>query len=109
MPSSGFQTSARSEEHTSELQSHSHLVCRLLLEKKNEVACKEWNQVPMEIEGFRGKSYTNACEVASKEWNQFPMEIESFSCNSYDNARAAHSNRVRHVKFIEEKRPQNVL
>src|SRR5438034_4194030 len=27
-------TSARSEEHTSELQSHSDLVCRLLLEKK---------------------------------------------------------------------------
>src|SRR3954449_5430135 len=26
----------RSEEHTSELQSHSHLVCRLLLEKKRE-------------------------------------------------------------------------
>ena len=25
----------RSEEHTSELQSHSDLVCRLLLEKKN--------------------------------------------------------------------------
>src|SRR5437773_11944968 len=27
--------SARSEEHTSELQSHHDLVCRLLLEKKN--------------------------------------------------------------------------
>src|SRR5690554_7069448 len=27
---------ARSEEHTSELQSRPHLVCRLLLEKKNE-------------------------------------------------------------------------
>src|SRR5690625_5653781 len=27
----------RSEEHTSELQSRGHLVCRLLLEKKNEV------------------------------------------------------------------------
>src|SRR5438034_6186327 len=27
---------ARSEEHTSELQSHSDLVCRLLLEKKND-------------------------------------------------------------------------
>jgi len=26
----------RSEEHTSELQSHSDLVCRLLLENKNE-------------------------------------------------------------------------
>src|SRR5215204_3217971 len=29
--------SARSEEHTSELQSHSDLVCRLLLEKKKKV------------------------------------------------------------------------
>src|SRR5438132_4595818 len=28
-------SSTRSEEHTSELQSHSDLVCRLLLEKKN--------------------------------------------------------------------------
>src|SRR5436190_14135241 len=28
----------RSEEHTSELQSHSDLVCRLLLEKKNDHA-----------------------------------------------------------------------
>src|SRR5436190_7595851 len=28
---------ARSEEHTSELQSHSDLVCRLLLEKKNSI------------------------------------------------------------------------
>src|SRR5438034_10625470 len=27
----------RSEEHTSELQSHSELVCRLLLEKKNRL------------------------------------------------------------------------
>src|SRR5438034_3313863 len=29
-------SSFRSEEHTSELQSHSDLVCRLLLEKKNK-------------------------------------------------------------------------
>src|SRR2546430_9188086 len=29
----------RSEEHTSELQSQSNLVCRLLLEKKNRVVC----------------------------------------------------------------------
>src|SRR3989339_284418 len=36
MPSSGVQTCAlRSEEHTSELQSLTNLVCRLLLEKKN--------------------------------------------------------------------------
>src|SRR5687768_17974595 len=29
----------RSEEHTSELQSRLHLVCRLLLEKKNDTRC----------------------------------------------------------------------
>src|SRR3954462_8592160 len=34
MPSSGVQTCARSEEHTSELQPPDNLVCRLLLEKK---------------------------------------------------------------------------
>src|SRR5260221_10088993 len=30
----------RSEEHTSELQSHSDLVCRLLLEKKKKPSCE---------------------------------------------------------------------
>src|SRR5690554_7040619 len=34
----------RSEEHTSELQSRPHLVCRLLLEKKNNI-----HQVPNSI------------------------------------------------------------
>src|SRR5437588_6186080 len=35
----------RSEEHTSELQSHSDLVCRLLLEKKNWLRSspREWH------------------------------------------------------------------
>src|SRR5205085_12012872 len=33
----GARRGARSEEHTSELQSQSNLVCRLLLEKKNKI------------------------------------------------------------------------
>src|SRR5258708_14328209 len=33
----GISTSERSEEHTSELQSPDHLVCRLLLEKKKTI------------------------------------------------------------------------
>src|SRR2546429_5959539 len=33
---SGFEGRRRSEEHTSELQSRLHLVCRLLLEKKKK-------------------------------------------------------------------------
>src|SRR5262245_64210923 len=32
---------SRSEEHTSELQSLRHLVCRLLLEKKKRLKCRE--------------------------------------------------------------------
>src|SRR2546429_2904221 len=35
-PSPAKRVERRSEEHTSELQSRLHLVCRLLLEKKNE-------------------------------------------------------------------------
>src|SRR2546429_2923114 len=32
----------RSEEHTSELQSRLHLVCRLLLEKKKKTSSNDW-------------------------------------------------------------------
>src|SRR5256886_3881897 len=39
---SGGHALLRSEEHTSELQSQSNLVCRLLLEKKNIIA---WSEV----------------------------------------------------------------
>src|SRR2546422_6167655 len=35
-PATGTYRAARSEEHTSELQSRLHLVCRLLLEKKKK-------------------------------------------------------------------------
>src|SRR5580693_3565329 len=35
---------ARSEEHTSELQSQFHLVCRLLLEKKNSSVHESWSR-----------------------------------------------------------------
>src|SRR5438034_8756016 len=38
----------RSEEHTSELQSHSDLVCRLLLEKKKQARAQELDRVAPE-------------------------------------------------------------
>src|SRR2546430_5981762 len=38
----GSGTEARSEEHTSELQSQSNLVCRLLLEKKKKKRKRVW-------------------------------------------------------------------
>src|SRR5260221_10658992 len=36
-----IETQARSEEHTSELQSHSDIVCRLLLEKKKNTTIRQ--------------------------------------------------------------------
>src|SRR5688572_28877365 len=39
----GLRPTSRSEEHTSELQSQSNLVCRLLLEKKKRFAVREVN------------------------------------------------------------------
>src|SRR5215204_6727167 len=41
----------RSEEHTSELQSHSDLVCRLLLEKKKKKKIKKTSNLKQGIEG----------------------------------------------------------
>src|ERR1039458_10721918 len=39
---SGYGTAVRSEEHTSELQSLRHLVCRLLLEKKKKIKTRAY-------------------------------------------------------------------
>src|SRR5476649_619700 len=52
---------ARSEEHTSELQSHSDLVCRLLLEKKNLI---------------RARSITLDCDRALQDVQQWKGEPE---------------------------------
>src|SRR5437588_9041110 len=50
----------RSEEHTSELQSHSDLVCRLLLEKKKKYIITNGGEEPLETfdVSFLSKSTT---------------------------------------------------
>src|SRR2546430_10218465 len=40
----------RSEEHTSELQSQSNLVCRLLLEKKKKIKCADVNVASTDLD-----------------------------------------------------------
>src|SRR5690242_21590183 len=47
---SSMVSSQRSEEHTSELQSHVNLVCRLLLEKKKNKKKKQTEQTDKESE-----------------------------------------------------------
>src|SRR5260221_6343493 len=51
-------TQVRSEEHTSELQSHSDLVCRLLLEKKKDNLQKHpgWDNTELLLNGHNHDS-----------------------------------------------------
>jgi formate dehydrogenase iron-sulfur subunit len=48
-----------------------------------------------------------ACEVACKEWNQIPMSMHGFTGNSYDNTIALGADTWRHVAFIEQKLATN--
>jgi formate dehydrogenase iron-sulfur subunit len=49
-----------------------------------------------------------ACEVACKEWNQVPPDPQGFTGTSYDNSGELGANRWRHVAFIEQKLPVGV-
>jgi formate dehydrogenase iron-sulfur subunit len=46
-----------------------------------------------------------ACEVACKEWNQVPGDLQGFTGESYDNTSALGANSWRHVAFIEQRKP----
>src|SRR2546430_8535794 len=48
-PAAGARAHARSEEHTSELQSQSNLVCRLLLEKKKKTRSGRWTVMTVRL------------------------------------------------------------
>jgi formate dehydrogenase iron-sulfur subunit len=49
-----------------------------------------------------------ACEVACKEWNQIPMSIQGFTGKSYDNTIDLGADSWRHVAFVEQKLPLDV-
>jgi formate dehydrogenase iron-sulfur subunit len=50
-----------------------------------------------------------ACEVACKEWNQIPMSMKGFSGKSYDNTLELGANTWRHVAFIEQQVPVDAV
>src|SRR5205085_12266580 len=61
-------TASRSEEHTSELQSQSNLVCRLLLEKKNWPSTARWPYpflVPYDRRGSASHGYVPSSSPSS--------------------------------------------
>src|SRR5438309_7072725 len=59
MPTIGLMKNlrSRSEEHTSELQSQFHLVCRLLLEKKNLIRLRKLNDDTCDFQTFIPMAY----------------------------------------------------
>src|SRR5437870_4989389 len=61
-PRVGEDLVARSEEHTSELQSRGHLVCRLLLEKKKKKKKTKQEQITIEHNNIL---YTFRCQLSS--------------------------------------------
>src|ERR1039458_2180957 len=63
-PNCGISRESRSEEHTSELQSLRHLVCRLLLEKKKKKT-KEPNQSTPDPLQIVTRSTTHVCRALS--------------------------------------------
>src|ERR1035437_5361819 len=67
------QQRARSEEHTSELQSRQYLVCRLLLEKKTK---KEKTQ-------YRGTHIqSTAPQVSNGARTRYVLRVSSWRCRS---------------------------
>src|SRR5436190_5199767 len=63
----GLSAESRSEEHTSELQSHSDLVCRLLLEKKKRAAVAgRVGQVHWRLEPWEQPLVRVGCLVADR-------------------------------------------
>jgi formate dehydrogenase iron-sulfur subunit len=49
-----------------------------------------------------------ACEVACKEWNRIPMSLQGFTGHSYDNTIDLGADTWRHVAFIEQRLPATV-
>jgi formate dehydrogenase iron-sulfur subunit len=49
-----------------------------------------------------------ACEVACKEWNHVPMDNNGFTGHSFDNSVHLGADRWRHVAFVEQQLPVGV-
>src|SRR5260363_172617 len=77
--------SARSEEHTSELQSPDHLVCRLLLEKKKKIDTSCKHDVAKKRQNFAG--FQVLPTILSKSWFFFfndPATTEIYTLSLHD-------------------------
>src|SRR3954467_4602137 len=69
----------RSEEHTSELQSHDNLVCRLLLEKKKQAnAARQRKSCMTHVSTHTGArcSVATCCVLCSTLFERAPLRVQ---------------------------------
>src|SRR2546430_5272685 len=87
----------RSEEHTSELQSQSNIVCRLLLEKKQEdkqVTGKVYGSIPYEQSGIPERE-TSLILLTLDVHSNVQNPVTSAGLSFYNEADRLHSSAVR--------------
>jgi formate dehydrogenase iron-sulfur subunit len=64
--------------------------------KACEVACKEWNQIPMSLQGFTGKSYDNTIDLGANTWRHVAFVEQRVATDARENGgdlvRAAQAN-----------------
>src|SRR2546427_1794249 len=89
-PISHEEECARSEEHTSELQSQSNLVCRLLLEKKKKTREVERGQRTLARLGGRQTAPVAGFEAHGRQHTRRPGHV----CHSVPSVRAHHTARA---------------
>src|SRR2546430_4723759 len=83
---------ARSEEHTSELQSQSNLVCRLLLEKIKSVSAS-WTQHRFVLHVGPPTSFSENRGIV------FSCSAQHFECRHFSARRPRHSRRLSRLRY----------
>jgi formate dehydrogenase iron-sulfur subunit len=53
--------------------------------KACEVACKEWNQIPMSIQGFTGKSLDNTVDLGADTWRHVAFVEQQLAADAREN------------------------
>ncbi|HWE34484.1 MAG TPA: 4Fe-4S dicluster domain-containing protein [Solirubrobacteraceae bacterium] len=59
--------------------------------KACEVACKEWNQIPMSMQGFTGKSYDNTIDLGADTWRHVAFIEQQVPASVHDGADLVHA------------------
>src|SRR5438034_8724410 len=84
----------RSEEHTSELQSHSDIVCRLLLEKKNATAVEVAAMLGDSVVGVKHCMDPRSGRISKRTWTMVGVAAACLLASAVAFALSVHTAAV---------------